>query len=253
MKHDEWLEQAESYVLGALDGAELAQFESHLASGCPLCEHHLRETRERLVLLPRSLTPLAPPPAVKARLLERIASEAAMPCPERPRAGWLRWMAGAGALAGASFLIILGWNLSVTRHELRKLEAQTADLRTQLAWREETLQLLLDPGVRVIQLAGPSAIYRAAGRLFWDPVTRTGILLTTGLPQAPPDSAYELWAIAGAEPVPAGVFRVGRGGRGFLKIPPLPEAKPFDKFVVTLEPAGGVQKPTGPMHLLGSP
>jgi len=37
-----------------------------------------------------------------------------------------------------------------------------------------------------------------------------------------------------------------------LKIPSLPQGKSFDKFAVTLEPAGGVPKPTGPMHLLGT-
>jgi hypothetical protein len=44
---------------------------------------------------------------------------------------------------------------------------------------------------------------------------------------------------------------VDQEGRALLRLPPLPEAKTFDKFAVTLEPAGGVLKPSGPMHLLG--
>lgn len=252
MNHDEWLEQAEIYALGALDGEELTRFEAHLATGCRSCEDHLLKTRETLTLLPRSLTPLTPPPAVKARLLERIAGEAAPPALERPRLRWLWWGLGAGALAAAGLLIALSSNLSTMRQELQKLESQVATLRAERARQDETLRLLADPQARLIQLAGLQPSPGATGRLLWNPVTRTGILFITGLPATSPDRAYELWAIAGAEPFPAGVFTVDPGGRAFLRLSPLPEGRTFDKFAITLEPAGGVPKPTGPMHLLGS-
>jgi len=35
-------------------------------------------------------------------------------------------------------------------------------------------------------------------------------------------------------------------------MPPLAQEKSFDKFAVTIEPAPGVVKPTGPMVLLGN-
>ena len=47
MNHEEWLERAEIYALGALDGAELSQFEAHLAAGCSLCETQVRRLDER--------------------------------------------------------------------------------------------------------------------------------------------------------------------------------------------------------------
>jgi anti-sigma-K factor RskA len=74
----------------------------------------------------------------------------------------------------------------------------------------------------------------------------------TGLPPTSGSNAYELWGIAGAEPVPAGVFTVNQGGVTLFRLPALPPEKSFDKFAVTLEPAGGVPQPTGPMHLVGS-
>ncbi len=250
MNHTEWLERAETYALGALDGEELSQFEAHLAQGCPTCERHLRETREALTLLPRSLEPIAPPPGAKARVLNQIAADAAAR-PEGRRPGWLWWGIGAGAVAAAGLLIALGWNLWTTRQELQRLEARIAVLRAEVAQKEETLRLLSDPQVRLVSLAGLPPSPGAAGRLLWNPVTRTGLLLTSGLPEVPRGRAYELWAIAGKEAVPAGVFTV-EGGRALLRLPPLPEAKTFDKFAVTLEPAGGVPQPTGPMHLIGS-
>jgi hypothetical protein len=138
------------------------------------------------------------------------------------------------------------------RQELQKLEARVSALRAEVAQKEETLRLLSDPQVRLVSLAGLPPSPGAAGRLLWNPVTRTGLLLTSDLPAVPRGRAYELWAIAGKEAVPAGVFTVDESGRTLLRLPPLPEAKTFDKFAVTLEPAGGVPQPTGPMHLLGS-
>lgn len=250
MNHSEWLERAEIYALGALDGEELRQFEAHLAAGCASCETRLRETREALTLLPRALAPVAPPPGARARLLNQIAAEGARPEGRRP--GWLWWGIGAGAAAAAGLLIALGWNLSVMRQELQKLEVRVSALRAEVAQKEQTLRLLSDPQVHLVSLAGLPPSPGAAGRVLWNPVTRTGILLTSGLPAVPRGRAYELWAIAGKEAVPAGVFTVDEGGRTLLRLPPLPEAKTFDKFAVTLEPAGGVPQPTGPMHLLGS-
>ena len=72
MSHGEWFERAEIHALGALDGEELTQFQAHLAAGCHPCEAHLREAREALTLLPRSLALLGPPPGVKTRVLEQV-------------------------------------------------------------------------------------------------------------------------------------------------------------------------------------
>ncbi len=252
MTHEEWLERGEIYALGALDGEELTQLQTHLASGCPLCEAHLRQTRETLTLLPRSLTPLNPPAASKARLLQQIAGEAIMPTRERPQLRWLWWGMGAGALAAASLLIFVSWYLYSTQLELQRLQGQVAFLQTRVAQQEEVIQFLSDPQVRLVGLAGLPPSPGAIGRLLWNPVTRTGLLLTSGLPLTPPDKAYELWAITGDEPVPAGVFTVDQRGRALFQFPALPEARTFDKFAVTLEPKGGVPKPTGSMHLLGS-
>ena len=76
-------------------------------------------------------------------------------------------------------------------------------------------------------------------------------MLARGLPAAPAGHAYELWALAGAQPVPAGVFTVDAAGRALLRLPPLPADQTYDAFAATLEPAPGGPKPTGPIHLRG--
>jgi hypothetical protein len=306
--HEDWLAQADIYAVGALDGDELIAFEAHLTAGCPVCEEHLRRTREALTLLPQALEPLTPPPTLKTRLLAQIAAEAdAAPSvihPTRRRQWWM----GLSALAAAGLLITLSVQLYQARQGIQQLRAQVASLQhtiaereeaiqagqrelqratetiatlqSELAQREETIEAerhqreqvervvaslqgelvereaalrsLTGPQVRAVRLAGLPPSPSANGQVLWNPAARTGVLLTSGLPPTPPDRVYELWAIAGSEPVPAGIFRVDEAGHGFLRVPPLRGKKRVDKFAVTLEPAGGVPKPTGPMHLLGN-
>lgn len=251
MNHEEWLERAEIYAAGALDGEDLTLFEAHLASGCAVCEKHLREGRDILLQLPRSLAPLEPPPRVKTELLRQITPETKIVIAEKPAAPWL-WWSVAGGLAAAALLIAVSWNLIASRNQVRELQGRLAALQTQVSEREEVIRFLSDPQVRIVNLAALPANPGASGQLLWNARSRTGLLLVTGLPPTTADKAYELWGIAGAEPVPAGVFTVNRGGVTLFRLPALPPAKSFEKFAVTLEPAGGVSKPTGPMYLLGS-
>ena len=117
MNHDEWLARADVYALDALDGEELREFEAHLAAGCGPCEARLRETREALTLLPRSLAPATPPPQVKSRLLAEITPRVVQR-ETRLGARWLWWGMGAGAVATAGLIIVLGWSLVTTRQAL---------------------------------------------------------------------------------------------------------------------------------------
>jgi anti-sigma-K factor RskA len=131
------------------------------------------------------------------------------------------------------------------------LQERVSTLHRDLADRERTLGFLSDPNVRYVSLAGLKPTPEANAWLLWNPTTRQGLLLARGLPAPPAGHAYEIWALAGAQPVPAGVFGVDASGRALFRLPPLPADHTFDAFAVTLEPAGGVPKPTGPMHLHG--
>ncbi len=257
MSHDTRLEQAaDVYALGALDGEELVEFETHLATGCAACAARLREMREALAALPRTLPPVPPPPSLRARVLERLGAErprAPAPAALGPaRRGRVLWWAGwAGLAAAAALLVVVNTQLASTRGEIRALQDRVASLQTELADRERTLGFLSDPNVRYVSLAGQKPTPEATAWLLWNPTTRQGLLLARGLPAPPPGHAYELWALAGPQPVPAGVFGVDAVGRALLRVPALPADRTFDAFAVTLEPAGGVPQPTGPMHLHG--
>jgi len=253
-EHEHWREHGEIYALGALDGQELKEFEAHLASGCAICEAYVRETRETLAVLHRSLRPDAPPLAIKSRILDQIAPQAIVR-PRQEKTPWLNWNwwgLGIAAVATAAVALVLIANLTRTQSELEKAKAQLAALKIESAQKDELLQLLSSQDVRLVELKGLEAAPAARAKLFWNPGARSGVLLINGLPKTPTDKAYELWGIAGTEPVPAGVFRVDDQGQARFRMPVLGRGKNFDKFAVTLEPAAGVEKPSGPMVLLGS-
>ncbi len=251
MSHEDWLERSDIYAVGALDGEELTEFERHLKTGCPLCEQHLRDTHDALALLPRSLPQMTPPPTIKARLLEQIGVELS-PVAAAPQTRLIGWVVWGTALVSACFIIVLQHGLLSNKgRELERLTGMVVDLKTDLTREEAVRQLLAEPDARLIELGGLPASPEASGRLLWNPTSRTGLLLTKKLPIAPEGKVYELWAITGNDPQPAGLFTVDERGNGTLKLPPLADPRAVEAFAVTLEPSGGVPKPTGPMHLLG--
>lgn len=254
-RHETWLEQGDIYSIGALDGEQLKDFQVHLA-GCAICERHVRETRQTLSALCQSIDVLTPPSSVKAGVLATITAAAETRrafAPRRVSMAWHRWFfAGAVPFAAAAIFVFLIWNIMATRNEVARLKTQLAAMQLDATQNDALIQSLSDPEVRSIQLAGLAAAPQARGKLFWNPATRRGLLLTFGLPRAAPDQAYELWGIAGDEPVPAGVFLVDDRGETRFVIPELARERSFDKFAVTLESAGGVSKPSGPMVLLGT-
>jgi anti-sigma-K factor RskA len=252
-EHEHWREQGEIYALGALDGEELKEFEAHLASGCPICEACVRDTRETLAVFHRSLSPKAPPLAMKRRVLDQVAPQGiARSRVKTPWLNWNWWGLGIGAVATAVVALLLTSSLTRTRSELEKAQAQLAAVQIESAAKDELLQLLSSQDVRLIDLKGLEAAPAAKAKLLWSPGARSGILLVNGLPKVPADKAYEVWGIAGKEPIPAGVFQVNDQGQARFRMPVLAQGKDFDKFAVTLEPAAGVEKPSGPMVLLGS-
>jgi anti-sigma-K factor RskA len=143
--------------------------------------------------------------------------------------------------------------LEAERRERERVEHVVATLQGELGELNATLRQLSAPQVRLVRLAGSPPSPGAKANLLWNPAAQVGVLLTSGLPQIPPNRVYELWAFAGNEPVPAGTFEVDEAGHAFLRLPSLPSRpKRYDKFAVTVEPAGGVLQPTSPPILLGS-
>src|SRR5205814_116823 len=103
-------------------------------------------------------------------------------------------------------------------------------------------------GLALGWVAGLEPRRQAQGRLIWN-ARAGGLLVAADLPPPPAGKVYELWAIAGGKPLPAGLFTVDAEGKGSLAVAPLSGVATVEVFAVTLEPAEGVQSPTGAMYL----
>jgi anti-sigma-K factor RskA len=259
MNHDTLETMAAAYVLDALDGAELTEFESHLAQGCAECETLLRESREALARVALAQPPMIPPATVKAALLRRLEAQVPSwtPAP-RARFGWARWAAGtlAASVAVAAFTAAfvasryearMGQVYRETAAARAELQRQETALRERLEGYQAVVELLRDPATRVVVLKGTSPAVTATARVVWHE-RAGGHLFVNDLPPAPAGKTYELWTIAGGKPAPAGVFDVDPSGHGTHRVAPAP-AGPVEVFAVSIEPAGGVPAPTGPIVL----
>jgi anti-sigma-K factor RskA len=237
-EHEHWLERGDTYALGALDGEELKDFEAHLAAGCAICEAYVRETREALLLLHRTLTPMTPAPSVKARVLEDIGRDkvalvapVTTPRPER------RWRVMTGTIAAGLIGAVVSGLFFTQRYEPRHTVYTSV------------INLLRDPATRDYPLYGTGPIPDAQGRFLWNE-SGEGHIFVANLPAAPQGKMYAVWTIAQASaPRYVGTIKTDATGQGGLHINTPPGAQPVEIFAVTLEPEGTTAAPTGPMVL----
>jgi anti-sigma-K factor RskA len=224
MEHEEASELLAAFALGALAGPEQEAVAAH-ARQCVTCRRELAGLRGAVAALPLSLPPAEPSPALRERILGAVGaggrrSEA------RPRAlvrlvtrtssGWLA--------AAALFLATLGfggWGLT----EYQQLRSQPR-----------------------VTLAGTAAAATAQGTVALAP-GQAPTVYVAHLAAPPADHVYEAWVIHAGVPAPAGIFVTAAGGNGGLVLTRQPTAG--DQVVITLEPAPGGAKPTGPAVLQG--
>jgi anti-sigma-K factor RskA len=268
--HQAFEELAAVYAVGALDGQDLTVFQAHLAEGCAECERVLAEYGDALPAAAGELRE-APPPRVKQALMARVRgidSRAEVEARVRARSrSWaaLRWAASVAVAAGLIAFVISGVvssryearlgqmarEAAALRERLDQMAREAAALGEQMAEQRQILALLSDPATRVVALSGLAPSPQAQARMIWHDHAG-GVLVAAGLPRAPADKTYELWAIAAGKPIPAGLFTVDAEGKGTVQVKPLAGTPKVDVFAVTLEPAGGVPAPTGQMYLASS-
>ena len=80
--------------------------------------------------------------------------------------------------------------------------------------------------------------------VYWDKTTHETHIFCPTLPAVPAGKQYQLWAIDGTNVIDAGVFDL----KGLQKVKKVDK---FQKFVVTLERAGGVPKAEGKIYASG--
>ena len=161
------------------------------------------------------------------------------------------WPAWCGAFAAAALAAgYLSWTLTALDGELTERAREVTSLQQEIARQQELLKTLISPDTQVVALDGLAPSPAARGRVWWRREAG-GFFVAGGLPAAPAGKTYQLWAIARGSPLSAGVFDVDPKGSASLRVKPLPGAEKVEVFAVTLEPAGGLPKPSGPLYLAG--
>jgi anti-sigma-K factor RskA len=185
-----------AYALDALDPDEAEAYERHLGQ-CDDCRAQLAELNETAGALAFGTVAPAPPPRLRAAILEQAAAERSNVVPLLRR----RWVTrGLAVAAAAAACIVVGFAVS--------------------------------------SLSGSSQ-----KQVFTVVVDRfgNGTLSVSGLSAAPQGKTYEAWVIpAGRSARPAALFPGGASATVHLQGTVPPKAV----VAVTLERAGGVDKPT---------
>jgi len=291
MDHDQLKDLLPLEALGTLDGDEARAMAAHLAQVCDECEADLRSFREALAAMAIVAAGDGPSDRMWQRLERRLAAGAttpeAGPAQDRTasrardraaRSGVSRiWrVAAVAACAAAIVLAVMTANyanqvtairaddsarIAALDRQTRALASELDDrnrdlavLRGQIAVSGQLTQAVLAPDARMIRLAPLAPAPSAAGLVAVTTALNHAVLQVAGLPTPPPGKEYELWWIgAKSGPVKAALFAPTAQGDATVASTLPPAGEQLLASAITLEPAGGVDKPTGAMYLKGAP
>jgi anti-sigma-K factor RskA len=266
MTHDELRELTGGYALGILSEPERRELEAHLP-GCPACAEEVRSFAQVASGLALAVPQVDPPAALRARVL-RAAVAGSLPhraSVDQPKLGsslptWLAAAASLAAVALGLYSLTLRQRIGSLEDQLRDaqervvtVEGQVAVHRSRAEAVEERYAIVTAADRRQINLSGKEQAPNAVGEAIWSP-SRGLVFTASNLPQPPPGRQYQLWVIppgAGSAPVSAGMLDLDPSGSA-TRLSGAPSSLPVAAVAVSLEPAGGVPAPTGPIVLVGS-
>lgn len=216
---------------------------------------------------------VTPPAGLKDKVLMGIRQEkaagpssaATLPPPaegpilQRP-AMWKRWAVAASVL----LLLSLGLNIfygtrmaqqqadnTAIKTQQEELKTANAVIQEQLALAERNIQLLSDPDLKAITMAGVNHHDGLKAVLYWNKADGNTYLGKTDLPQLPVGKIYQLWAIVDGKPVDLGLYEPAKAIAP-QKMKAVIKGQ-VQAFAITLEKAGGSPAPTmDQMYVMGA-
>lgn len=260
MVHDDYKELIPAHALSALDPVETRTLSEHL-SGCEDCRLLLSDWQNTAAGIALSSEPLEPSSALRERILNEVRNESRPAATSNvisfaptKRNVWSS-MGSFGAIAAALvFVVLLGslfvmWReIRASKNEIARLQAEMLKAQDEAKRTAEVMAILSQPGARMAELAATPMAPGAIAKIAYDK-TGQAMLMASGLPEAPKGMAYQLWYIVGDKKMPGKVFST-QNGTGMLRDQVPTEARNAAVFAVTLEPASGVEVPTGKIYLV---
>lgn len=219
MEHEAARELTAAHALGALDPAESAALEEHLAT-CERCRDELAGLLEAAAALAFAVDSPAPPTALRERVLSAARAERPNVVPLRPRRARRAFTAAVATAAVSAAAAVV-------------LAVYAADLSRDLDRERDARAVLADPAARAVRLRG------ANGRLVVSPSGEA--VLVAGLDAAPDERTYKLWIVRGSRPLPDDAFD-GGGATDVIRLDG--RVRRGDVVAVTLERNPDVTAPT---------
>jgi anti-sigma-K factor RskA len=251
---------AGAYALDALTGPEKDRFEEYLRTS-EEARAEVASLSDAAVAIGLAITPVDPPPVLKARLMDQIAHTpqlapletprvipnvgtprkesnesapvgrpvSASPAAARAAARWYTRPAAVLAAAAAAVAIFIGGTI-VGLAGARQVEQQASDL-TQIYAAPDSQQ-------------GKASVAGGGKATFvWSAQLGRSAVVITQLPKLGQGKTYELWYIdTRSNATPAGIFDAASSGTTVELLDGTMTAG--DTLGITVEPAGGSEKPT---------
>jgi anti-sigma-K factor RskA len=258
MVHEDYKVMIPAHALSALDVAEASALNDHL-SECAECRMELEEWEATALVMAVSPNPIEPSAGVRDRILTEVRKDLAKPEVIPFRAATRNIWSSFGSLGAIAAVILAAvlivglvvlWRENRAAHaELQAMAAQLEKTQKDLERTREFFTLVTSPGAKMMELGGTAEASGAMAKLAYDK-TGHAMLVAHGLPKVPAGKEYQLWFIvSGKPPMPGKAFAPDEAGSA-TATDQMPEvALASDVFAITLEPAGGVNSPTGPMYL----
>ncbi len=142
--------------------------------------------------------------------------------------------------------------MAQVQQQLDQAKGKVDAAQTQLGQLQAAVDLLGQPNTVVKALPGNNN--SAFSQLIANDQQHRAMLFAYHLEPNPKDKTYEFWFIdKGGTQIPAGIFNVDESGKGVLTVQ-MPGGMSMSDLIeagVTMEPAGGLPKPTGQMVIAG--
>lgn len=248
----------------ALAPPERESIRSHLATGCPTCSAALAEAEATLAQIPFSLPLQTPSPSVRDRLMQRVL---ATPIPASARASQASvvWRSLAACLVIGLSLFYLYFikpghvaqlasrdaQIATRNTQLSERDAKIAQLMSQVSVAQDQMKMLDAENLQMVSLNKAEPQPNAKGRLIWDRDRDMWHVSVFDMKPPEPGQTFELWYITPDQrKIAAGTFDVDAKGNGSIIVKLPKDIGPVAVAAITNEPIGGVEQPTGKVHIL---
>jgi anti-sigma factor RsiW len=259
MTHDDALDLAAGYVLGALEPAEETAVRDHLAT-CPESHAEFAELGGVVPSLPADVPLVEPPAALRDRIMDAAGADLALrrPMPvgaptgpvtfpnaeeralrRRARTGRLDWALRIAAVIAIVAVGAWGHGLQRQLDAARQFDQAVANV----------IDAAGQPGAQAVIL-GPAQGKQGNGIAAVAP-DGTTTLAMRDLPATSDGQVYTTWVIVGKNPIPVADFTVDANGIASVRTRPVQTPRGA-VLALTLEPNAGNTAPKGPVISSGT-